>query len=260
MGAMKQQKRLIVANWKMNPATHTESSEIFKGIKEVAATLQNVQTVVCPPFVFIDKLAQEYTGERILFGGQDVFYEEKGSYSGEVSPAQLYSVGADYVIIGHSERRRLGETDEDVSKKVKIALTHNLTPIMCVGESERDSHGKYLTFLREQITRGLSLLKRADISRVVIAYEPIWAIGKTGADAITPQKLHETTLYIRRVLREAYANTIAEKALVLYGGSVEPANAETLLKEGDVSGFLVGHASLDPYAFKIILNIANQAQ
>lgn len=254
---MAKTKKLIIGNWKMHPNTHTDASNIFSEIKEYASGLQNVQTVICPPFVFIDKLAQEYTGHRILFGGQDVFTQTSGSYTGEVSALQLYSVGADYVIIGHSERRKLGETDEVIATKIRIALGNKLTPIVCIGESERDTHGEYLRFLRRQIEKAFSEIKKKDILNVVLAYEPIWAIGKTGDEAINAQKLHETSLYMQRVLREEYGNVIADNTTIIYGGSVEPNNAEELLREGDVKGFLVGHASLEPKAFNKILEIAN---
>jgi len=254
---MAKSKKLIVANWKMNPGTHTEASFLFRGIIKAANKLHNVQTVVCPPFVFLDKLAQAYNGTKVLLGGQDVFYEESGAHTGEISASQLYSVGADYVIIGHSERRALGETDEDVKAKIKSALEHKLTPIVCVGESERDVHGKYLTFLRHQIVTALKRVKLVDINKIVIAYEPIWAIGKTGRAAITPQKLHETTLFIRRVLRETFNSKIADKTIILYGGSVKPENSEELLQEGEVQGFLVGGASLNAEDFGTILKIAS---
>lgn len=254
---MAKRKKLIVANWKMNPGTHTEATELFKGIKKVAANLQNVQTVICPPFVFLDEISQKYSGHRIAFGGQNVFLEESGAHTGEISASQLYSSGSDFVIIGHSERRVRGETDEDVQGKIKIAMEHKLTPIVCVGESERDNHGKYLSFLRHQIVTALKKVKIADVNKVVIAYEPIWAIGKTGKAAITPQKLHETTLYIKRVLRETYTPKIADNATILYGGSVKPENSEELLLEGEVQGFLVGGASLSAEKFGGILKIAN---
>lgn len=250
-------KKLVVANWKMNPGTHTEASLLFRGIAKKTAKLKNVQTVVCPPFVFLDKLSANYSGNKILFGGQDLFYEEKGAYTGEVSASQLYSIGADYSIIGHSERRELGETDKEVQAKIKIALSHKLIPIVCIGESERDTHGKYLHFLRHQIVTAFKKLKQNEIHKVVIAYEPIWAIGKTGKDAITPQKLHETVLYIRRVLRETYTAKISEKVTILYGGSVKPENTEELIKDGEVQGFLVGGASLDADAFGAILETAS---
>lgn len=254
---MAKKKKLIVANWKMNPATHTEASFLFRRIVRATSKLRNIQTVICPPFVFLDKLAQGYSGAQVLLGGQDIFYEESGAHTGEVSASQLYSVGADYVIIGHSERRFIGETDEEVRVKTKIALEHKLIPIVCVGESERDNHGKYLAFLRHQIVTALNRLKSADVNKIVIAYEPIWAIGRTGKAAITPQKLHETTLFIRRVLRETFNSKTADSATILYGGSVKGDNSKELIQEGKVQGFLVGGASLNAEDFGTILEIAN---
>ena len=250
-------KKLVVANWKLNPETHTDASSLFQGIARKAGKFKNVATVICPPFVFLYKLSQGYSAEVLQFGGQDLFYEEKGAHTGEISAAQLYSVGADYCIIGHSERRALGETDTDVQKKIAAALSSKLIPIVCVGESERDNHGKYLHFLRQQITAALKGIKMTDISKVVVAYEPIWAIGKTGKDAITPKKLHETTLFIRRVLREAFTAKISQKAVILYGGSVKPENAKELINDGEVQGFLVGGASLSAEDFCTILEITN---
>ena len=241
----------------MNPATHTEASELFKGITKTAHKFKNVDTVVCPPFVFIDKLSRGYSGDAVSLGGQNLFFEENGAHTGEVSASMLYSVGCDYVIIGHSERRANGENNIDVQKKIKTALYHKLTPVVCVGESERDSHGKYLMFLRKQITEALKGIKIEDVLKIVIAYEPIWAIGKTGKDAITPQKLHETTLYIRRVLLETYTKKIGMDMKIIYGGSVKPENAEVLLREGEVLGFLIGGASLNAESFNSILETAN---
>ena len=254
---MQKRKKLIIGNWKMNPSTHSEASELFKGISKQAGKFKNVNIVVCPPFVFLDKLSVGYGGESIKFGGQDLYFEKSGAHTGEVSASQLYSVGADYVIIGHSERRAMGETDLEVQAKIKIALEHKLTPIVCVGESERDSHGKYLMHLRKQITTALKGIKVVDVNKIVIAYEPIWAIGKTGKDAITSQKLHETTLFIRRVLLETYTKKIGMDMKILYGGSVKPNNAEELLREGEVLGFLIGGASLNAESFNSILETAN---
>lgn len=255
---MKKEKQLIIANWKMHPSTLGESKKLFNGIKKTANTLRNVQTVVCPPFVFLPELKKLFKGHRIALGGQNVFSETAGSFTGEVSPLQLKDSGATYVIVGHSERRAMGETNAMVNGKVLLAHKTGFVVVMCVGESERDNHGKYLQFLREQITEGLEGLKAKDLATIVIAYEPIWAIGKTGDDAITPQKLHETALYIRRVIGETYSQKIAAGATILYGGSVKPENAEELLNDTDVQGFLVGGASLNAKDFGEILTIGNK--
>ena len=249
----------MIGNWKLNPRTHTDASSLFKGISKKAHTFKKVTTVVCPPYVFIDKLQAGYGGSAVFFGAQDVSFELSGAHTGDVSAEQLYSVGCDYVIIGHSERRALGEEDESVNKKIKVALEHKLTPVLCVGESERDSHGRYLHHLRSQIVKAMKGVKEKDLLKVVIAYEPIWAIGKTGKDAITPQKLHETVLYIRRVLLETFNKRTGMNITILYGGSVKPSNAEELLREGEVAGFLVGGASLDAESFNQILEIAQRS-
>lgn len=254
------QKKLVIANWKMNPQTFAEAKRLFNGIKKAAGKYTRVKTVVCPPFVFLGDLAYGYSGRRILFGSQNIFLEDRGSYTGEISPLQVKDSGAVYSVIGHSERRARGETDADVKSKLALALKHKLVPVLCIGEHERDHHGKYLAFLRHQISTAFKGVKPKDMSRVVIAYEPIWAIGKTGSDAITPKKLHETVLFIRRVLLELYTKKIAFDVTILYGGSVEPENTLALFEEGTVQGFLVGHASLSAESFGRILEIVNGAK
>lgn len=250
-------KKIIIANWKMNPTSKVEAKKLFNGIKKTAVSLRNVDTIICPPFIYLSELKKLYSGKKIAIGAQNVFGEVKGSFTGEINASQLKDMGATYVIIGHSERRALGETDEMVNDKLVLALKEGLNVILCIGESERDSHGKYLHFLREQITSAFLKVKPNDLSNIMIAYEPIWAIGKTGDDAITPQKLHETTLFIKRVLMDLYNKKVAMDTSIIYGGSVEPENTEALLSDGEVQGFLVGHASLDAKSFGEILNIAN---
>lgn len=253
------QKKLVIANWKMNPQTFAEAKKLFNDIKKAAGTYSRVKTVVCPPFVFLGDLAYGYSGRKVAFGSQNIFSEERGSYTGEISPFQVKDSGATFSIIGHSERRARGESDADVHGKLALALKHKLTPVLCIGEHERDHHGKYLAFLRHQISTAFKRVRPKDVPRIVIAYEPIWAIGKHGSDAITPKKLHETVLFIRRVLRELYTKKVAFDVTILYGGSVEPENTLALFSEGTVQGFLVGHASLSAESFRRILEITNGA-
>ena len=254
---MQKRKKLIIGNWKMNPQKLVEAKKLFDGIKKKAPKYTKATAVVCPPSVYLHPLSKAYSGKAVSFGAQNLFYEESGAHTGELSAGQIKDAGCKYVIIGHSERRANGESDVEVQAKIKKALDHKLTPVVCIGESERDSHGKYLMFLRSQITTALKGIKSTDVLKVVIAYEPIWAIGKTGKDAITSQKLHETTLFIRRVLLETYTKKIGLDMKILYGGSVKPNNAEELLREGDVIGFLIGGASLDAESFNSILEIAH---
>lgn len=249
-------KRIVAANWKMNPQTADEAWQLFSSVKKIASKLKHVDTIICPPFVYLLDLSYSYKGKNISFGAQDIFWEEKGSFTGEISARQAHDAGARYVIIGHSERRALGETDEDVARKVGAVLKERMHVILCIGEHERDNHGNYLGFLRNQLEIGLGKVKSRDLGRIIVAYEPIWAIGKSGDDAITPDKLHETTLFIKRILVERYTkNALATP--VIYGGSVEEKNARGILERGEVAGFLVGHASLDADEFGNILKIAN---
>jgi len=252
-------KPIVVANWKMNPQSFVEAEKLFTAIRKTATPLRNVQTVVCPPSVFISELYQSYSGSKVLLGGQDVYWEKKGSFTGEVSPVQLKDVGADYCIVGHSERRERGEDDEMVNNKIRAVIREGLTAIVCIGESERDKHGEYLQFLKNQIEKALHGVKNSNLKNIIIAYEPIWAIGKTDEDAITPEDLHETVLYIRKIFVGLYNKDNALALPILYGGSVERENAEILLVHGEANGFLVGHASLDVDEFGDILKIANSS-
>lgn len=257
---MKKRKRFVVANWKLNPETLAEAKRLFAGIKKAASGLEHVTTVVCPPAVYLAELKKGYRGKKVALGAQDVFFERMGSYTGETSPAMVANIGATYAIIGHSERRANGETDADVRKKVAAATAEKLTAIVCIGESERDEQGAYLSFIREQLRTGLADVSERASKRIIIAYEPIWAIGKTGDDAIQPSDLHETVLFIRKILNEQFEKKTAFSIPILYGGSVERENAGVLFEQGEVDGHLVGHASLDPEEFRDILFAVNNAE
>jgi len=246
-------RKIIVANWKMHPATIERALNLFDGIKKAVEQTKHVDTIICPPHTFLDTLAYNYKRKKIAFSAQDVFWEVLGAYTGQVSASMLKSVGASYVLIGHSERRRFGESNEDVRKKVDAALTGGLRVILCVGEIERDRSAEYLEFLRKEILSALMGVERAKLSRVIVAYEPIWAIGKSAEFAMTPQQLHETVIYIRKILSERYEKKDAFKVPILYGGAVEAENVASLLREGEVQGLLVGHASLEPKVFTEIL-------
>lgn len=241
----------------MNPQTLIDAKKIFSGIKKTARGLRNIQTVICPPNVFISELNKLYSGHRISLGAQNVFWEEKGSYTGEVSADEIKSVGGKFVIIGHSEARALGETNEIVNKKVKASLKAGLNVILCIGESKRDSHALYLKFLEEEIKVALSGVSRKELSNLIVAYEPIWAIGKSAEDAISSHQMHEMYIFVKKTITEAYDKKSAEKVPILYGGSVEVENAERLLEKGEVDGFLVGHSSLKADQFSEILQIVN---
>jgi len=244
-------KYLVVANWKTNPNSLLEARAIFKRTLKSAQRLSKTEVVIAPPFPLISSFKKS---KKIKLGAQDTSFEVSGPFTGEVSPHLLRDLGVDYVIVGHSERRSAGETDELISKKIKSAVNARLTPILCVGEAERDYHGEYLRFLTHQIKASLRSVKKEEASKVVIAYEPVWAIGKKSSNAIDPRALHESVLYVRKVIADTFGRKVAEKIKVIYGGSVKEDNVEDLIIKGGVSGFLVGSASLTP-GFSNILKL-----
>ncbi|PCI20891.1 triose-phosphate isomerase [Candidatus Wolfebacteria bacterium] len=251
-------KKLIVGNWKMNPESAREAKQIFSAIKKTGSKLRNVQTVVCPPSLYIDTLQQLVGGHRVVVGAQNMFWEEKGPFTGEISPLMLSKNNVSYVILGHSERRALGETNEIVNKKVKAVFKHNITPILCVGETVRDENSLYLNFVKEELKESLAGIPKSAIKKVVIAYEPIWAIGKDATRGANPEESLEMILFIKKTLSDLYGASAIEGMMMLYGGSVSPANAKMFLREGGVDGLLVGRASLDGKTFSDILNGANE--
>lgn len=252
-------KKIIVANWKMNPNSLKEASRIFNEIKKVANKLSRVETVICSPFIYLS--AFHVPLSTLKLGSQDLFWEESGSYTGEISAVMVKNLRVKYVIIGHSERRKhLGETNEIINKKIKNALKNNLKVVFCIGEQERDLEGNYLYFIKNEIEEGLSGAPKKLLKNLIVAYEPIWAIGKKGKDADKPEDVFQISIYIRRVLLGIAGKKLSRNISILYGGSAEPGNAEKLLKEGGVQGFLVGHASLIPKDFNKILRIAENVK
>jgi triosephosphate isomerase (TIM) len=250
---MKKNKLLVVANWKMNPETIEKAKEIFQGTKKTLKILKKTDVVVCPPFVYLSDL-EKINDSKLILGAQDMFWEKNGSFTGEISAGMLKEEG--YVILGHSERRELGETDEMIAKKIASAIKAGLKPILCVGEKSRDDHGDYLHFLKNQIINSIGKLPKKFLEKIVIAYEPIWAIGKSEAEAMKPANIHETSLFIKKVLAEIYDPKIALSVPILYGGSVSYKNAQEIISLGEVQGLLVGHESLSVERFsKLLLNV-----
>ena len=242
------EKPFIAGNWKMHK-TIPEAVEMVKALKEESPQLTDAELVVIPPYTMLSEVKKVIEGSTVQLGAQNIFWEEKGAFTGEVSPPMLKDAGCQYVTIGHSERRQyFGETDETVNKKIKAALAHELTPIMCIGESlEEREKGNTMDKVETQINSGLEGLGKDEIRRIVIAYEPIWAIG-TGVTA-TPSQAEEVHSFIREKLTEKYGNEIASYAIILYGGSVKPANTYSILKENNINGALVGGASLEADSF-----------
>lgn len=227
----------------MNPTTLEEASHIFKKVKNTAQKLDSTHVIICPPFPYISKFVSSKAKTSVGIGAQDAFSEERGSFTGEVSPAMLRDLGVSHVIVGHSERRLAGESDEVVAKKVQAVLEAGIHPIVCVGEKERDTHGLYLDTLKVQIKNSLAKVPKKLASQVIIAYEPLWAIG--AKEPMEPSIIEEMTIFIRKVLADIFGQENALKTTVLYGGSINFRNAPDIITRGKVDGLLVGRESVN---------------
>lgn len=241
---------LIVANWKAYVESFQKAQMLVQAARRAARATSHT-IVLAPPAPFLSAFARRSIGVR--FAAQNVSATQGGAKTGEIIAAAYKAAGATHAIIGHSERRALGETDALIAEKLMRALAQGLIPILCVGEGERDSEGRYLGTVREQISAALAALGTRDRAQVVIAYEPVWAIGKTGADVIAESDLTEMVLYIRKVLAELLPGKQAASSDILYGGSVEVENVRGLAGATGVNGFLVGHASVDPKQFSALV-------
>ena len=250
--------KLVVGNWKMEPPTLAEAKKLARAVAKKARALQSVKTVICPPFIFLHAMKSMTDNAWCALGAQDVFFEDRGAYTGEISPFMLTDAGVRYVIIGHSERRILGETNETVGKKLRAILSHGLTAILCVGERVRDEGGEYLRFVEEEVRAAFEKVTKDALSRVIIAYEPIWTVGAKALRADTPEELFSMVIFIRKTIGKLYGKDAAHAMRVLYGGSVNETNAEGFLSRGNADGLLVGRASLDGKKFAAILEIAEK--
>jgi triosephosphate isomerase len=243
---------IMAGNWKMYK-TATEAVAFVIQLKKELGAWDKTEVVVAPCFVALVGVAASLKGTRIAVAAQDCFWEEQGAYTGEVSVPMLRDAGCRYVIIGHSERRaKFGEQDEQVNKKVKAVLAHGLRPIVCVGESlEQREQGKTFAVVERQVKEGLKGVGKDAIQAVVIAYEPVWAIG-TGKTA-TPGQAQEVHAFIRKLLSEIFGPQGAAAIRIQYGGSVKPDNVDELMAQADIDGALVGGASLDVGSFARIV-------
>jgi triosephosphate isomerase len=236
-------KPLIAGNWKMNKDVK-EAIALVNEIKRAVFDVENVDIVICPPFTDLSDIDEMLVESNIALGAQNCYWEKEGAFTGEISTDMLKSVGCRYVIIGHSERRQyFGETDETVNKRLKAAIDAGLIPIMCIGEvlEEREAD-KTLDVVRTQITEGLKGFDESFLDPLIIAYEPVWAIG-TGKTA-TPDQAQEVHAFIRGLLRDPFSESFSGSRCILYGGSIKPDNIEDLMRKEDVDGGLVGGASL----------------
>ena len=243
-------KKIIAGNWKMN-MTPSEAVALVEALKPLVAT-EDADVVFCVPAIDIVPVVEAVKGSNIQVGAENMYFEEKGAYTGEISPNMLVDAGVKYVILGHSERRGyFGETDADINKKMKKAFEHGLTPIMCCGESlEQREQGVTMDFIRQQVKIGFQGLTADRAKEAVIAYEPIWAIG-TGKTATTEQA-QEVCGEIRKCIAEIYDEATAEAIRIQYGGSVNAATAPELFAQPDIDGGLVGGAALKPDFGKIV--------
>lgn len=252
---MTKREPIIAANWKMHK-TIPEAREYARIFRELVAGLSGVEIALAPPFTALAPLGEELKGSQIKLAAQDAWHEAQGAYTGEISPLMLKALGCRYVIIGHSERREhFKESDELINLKLKAAFAYDLIPILCVGERlEERQAGRTAAVLEGQLRADLVGLAKGDLARLVIAYEPVWAIG-TGETA-SPQDANEGAKFIRTLVASLYDEATSQSVRVQYGGSVKPENIAELMTQEEIDGALVGGASLDPVAFAEIVKRA----
>jgi triosephosphate isomerase (TIM) len=234
-------KPILIANWKNHPQSLEEAKELLKKLGRKGGEYKKLTTFIASPYTYFESVAN-VASRFFHLASQDMPLVQKTA-TGEVSSEILKNFGVKLAVIGHSERRAMGETSEGVSKKVKLALRLGIIPLVCIGETDHDSAGEHLEFIRKQIRESLSSVTRKDINKIIIAYEPVWAIGKKAKDAMQAGDLSQMVIFIRKVLSDMFGRDSAMKTKIIYGGSVESGNAEMLMKTG-VNGFLIGHASL----------------
>jgi triosephosphate isomerase len=250
---MEKRKALIAGNWKMH-TTVVDGCQLAVDISGACTDFTDREVLLAPPYTVMSEVSHILKGSRIIVASQNVCWEEKGAFTGEISPVMVKDAGGSAAIVGHSERRQIfGETDELINKRLKGGLSFGLLMILCVGETlEEREAGHAFTVLEEQIKKGLATVTAADMKRVVIAYEPVWAIG-TGKTASNEQA-QEVHAFIRGILEQIYEKNVAEQTRILYGGSVKPTNVDELMAQADIDGALVGGAALDAKSFGRIIN------
>ena len=248
---------LIAGNWKMNK-TATEAAALVTEIKRDVFDIDNVDILVCPPFTALAVVGDVVRDSNVSLGAQNMYFEDKGAYTGEISTAMLKDCGCTHVIIGHSERRTIfNESDETINKKVKKALEAGLIPVLCIGEKleEREAN-KTFEVITNQLEGDLADIDSDNIKKIIIAYEPVWAIG-TGKTA-TSEQAQEAHAFIRNLIKEKYDSVVADGIIILYGGSMKPANVEELVSQPDVDGGLIGGASLEAASFVELVKKSNK--
>ena len=247
---------VIGANWKMNRGTPSEAKEMLLELIPLVKEIKNVEIVIAPPYTSINRTLELLKNTNIKVGAQNMYFEESGAFTGEISPIFLKKIGCEYVILGHSERRNIfNETDELINKKIKKALEIMLSPIVCIGEHlEEREKGNTKNVIENQFNLTFEGMTKEQIKKIVIAYEPIWAIG-TGKTA-TPEQAEEIHVFIRKIIEEKYDKYTADSVRIQYGGSIKPANAKELFSKPNIDGGLVGGASLQAESLYEIIKSA----
>lgn len=247
---------VIAGNWKMNK-TNDEAVKMLTELKELVKDIKDVKVVIGAPFTALSDAVKAVAGSNVEIAAENVYPKASGAYTGEVSPVMLEAIGVKYVIIGHSERREyFHESNEFINEKVKAVLAHNMTPILCIGEKLEDREaGRTAQVNEKQIREGLAGITAEEAKKIIVAYEPVWAIG-TGKTA-TPEMAQETHKEIREVLRDMFG-AVADEMVIQYGGSMKPENAKELLAQADIDGGLIGGASLEAPSFAKIVMAATK--
>lgn len=233
---------VIVANWKNHPASLKEAKSLFEATKKALEKAKGLSFIIAPPALYLPTLVASYRGKRIRFAAQSALADDTVAQTGECTLAQVSDAGAFYVLVGHAERRARSETSESIRRTVASALARHMTPILCIGETTRDDSGEHFITLREQLRSGLSEVPAGRTNRVLIAYEPVWAIGNT--TPMNPRDMHEMAIFIRKTLYDMFGKSGLTQP-ILYGGAIDERSAGQMLGLGDVQGLLVGHASTE---------------
>jgi len=245
------QRKIIIANWKMNPETLTEATLLLKGILKTLPKNKNVSIIFAVPSVFIQALKKQF--KNIQIASQDISVYGVGAHTGEISALQAKDVGAKFTIVGHSEKRLSGDTNEIISQKIKMAVSSGLFPIICVGENIRDKDHLYLKFVESQIKTAFKNVPKSKLEKTVVAYEPVWTIGSGAVRVATVEESLEMSIFIRRVLSDIFGKKDAEKVPIIYGGSVDEKNGVDFINGGGVSGLLPGRVSLSIKKFSLLI-------
>lgn len=250
-------RKIIAGNWKMNNNLKLTVELISEIINKMDNHLENTDVIVCPPFTSLETAVELTKNSKVRVGAQNMFYEKNGAFTGEVSAEMIKNIGCEYVILGHSERRTIfGESNEWINKKIKKALEESLKPIFCIGETlEERQNGTMEQVLKTQVFEGLSGVTESQMANIIVAYEPVWAIG-TGVTA-SPEQADEAHKFIRDLVEKLFNSSVAQELIIQYGGSMKPENAKELLSKPNIDGGLIGGASLKADTFLSIINASN---